>query len=668
MPSLEEVFKEFRRNRSSLQQIHEDTLKCFQSIEKSLADKKHEELVQEMTTTLASQQQVDGSDINLENIQLVTGGESIATNLSESLYTEAERSKVSKFLTQTPALIVTGQTNCGKSSIINEFLGARVVPTKAQPCTARIVRMTYSETPYVRLVKRDGTELERRELKSNKIPREFIELNIDDRDDEKRVNATVEAGLCVDFLKAGIDVIDSPGTSENDVLDELVRNQMKSILPFVIYVVDGHNLLSSSPAKTDSSDEESDDDDNDESVKQAEPVQESKKRKVYDKLVKKGFIIPCEGGRDAHPNFHGLSAWRIGEFNKRMKMNPAWDDSEGLFKEYMDAFHRLHTCLHDFTKSSLTACVENTCNTLTSVLSRCLSFFIKKANFLKQGKKETMVMINRIRQEELTVHENILRQIEKQRLDITEVVSDGILEIKSNVLEEARTFQYSELDFVIPANGWVHGAKAVTECRDQIWEMVFNKVRQRISSTLMAMFSHRDEFLVELENRIKKIEQEAFPDGRRSTAGVTIHLMLVNCYEVSRSNFRFWATKTIITRLVDFLKRLFKFPLDVIRGKVKVGDMEWKERQASVAIEAIDVAKLVEHLMQKLLERFDECHSIFNDELDKVMAVFKQGQTLKDSQRQDGIQAINGGFERCCDVLLKNSENNETRSLFSMKK
>ena len=75
----------------------------------------------------------------------------------------------------------------------------------------------------------------------NRIPRKKIELNQKDREDARKVEATIETGLNIDFLKSGVSVIDSPGRNENEALDNLVKEKLENPLAFVIYVVDGHN-------------------------------------------------------------------------------------------------------------------------------------------------------------------------------------------------------------------------------------------------------------------------------------------------------------------------------------------------------------------------------------------------------------------------------------------
>ena len=248
---MQAAFEGFKRSKKALKQIHEDSLECFRKIETALGSHKHgQELAQElaMEMTMAKQDVFGMIVLDLEGHEISITS---LTALSDILYTKDEQEDVSALFSESPALIVVGQTNSGKSSIINEILGCRVVSTSDQPCTSRIVKLTYSDGNYVQLVGRDGKVIERYEAPDMKIPREIIELREGERENAERVTATIEAGFDVPILKSGVDIIDSPGRDENKVLDELVREQLKNILPFIVYVIDGHNLFTGLVSKID---------------------------------------------------------------------------------------------------------------------------------------------------------------------------------------------------------------------------------------------------------------------------------------------------------------------------------------------------------------------------------------------------------------------------------
>ena len=242
--ALQDVFEDFRKSKALLEKIHKDTLQYFDEIVQRLSNPRDSAIAEELgyaTSPVPASpdevrvmtQAVAMADVHLE----------FDSTLSDLLYTAKERKEVTDLFSQEPALIFVGQTNCGKSSIINELLGCKSLPTSDQPSTARIVRISYAEQPFCRLVDRHGNTLQDIKLKGKKIPRKKIELSQKDREDPRKVEATVETGLNIEFLKCGVSIIDSPGRNENKALDNLVKQQIENPLAFVIYVVDGHNLF-----------------------------------------------------------------------------------------------------------------------------------------------------------------------------------------------------------------------------------------------------------------------------------------------------------------------------------------------------------------------------------------------------------------------------------------
>ena len=241
-----DLFEDFKKSKAALEKVHNDMVKYFDEIVRKLSDKGTADIAEELRYKTSPVQ------ASPEEIRVMAQTAAMADvylefdALAELLYTAKEKKEVTDLFDQKPALILVGQINCGKSSIINELLGCKVIPTSDQPSTARIVRVCYAEEPYCRLVDKDGKTLEEIKMmckEGNRIPREKIELGPNDRDDPRRVGAIVETGINIEFLKCGITIIDSPGINESEALDNLVKEQLENPLAFVIYVVDGHNLF-----------------------------------------------------------------------------------------------------------------------------------------------------------------------------------------------------------------------------------------------------------------------------------------------------------------------------------------------------------------------------------------------------------------------------------------
>lgn len=667
--SLNDVFEEFKRSKAILQKIHDDTIKCFEMIDQKLSSPRDADITAELT-----QSSSPTVDPNLEETLAI--GDiyfHLDLRLPELLYTVKEKKEVAALFSEEPSLIFVGQTNCGKSSIINEILGCKALPTSEQPSTARIVRVSYSEEPYCYLAAKNGERLQDIQLKGkNKIPRSKIELRQGDREDTSKVEATIETGLDIEFLKSGVTIIDSPGRNENRALDNLVKEKLENPLAFVIYVVDGHNLfikqdrevlsdmISKRPDlpiffvvsklepedRTESSDEDEDEDSTVSEkarLKNEAEVHKRKKKRVYDQLVKLGYF-PAEssGAMDENNRFHGLSAWRIQEYNRKKKADPGTADK--MFGVYIRAFDRFKSCLVKFAEESLRERIEKVCQILIRVQSRCLDFFIRKANVLKKGQRQMMKTLEVLLEQEKEVHENIIGSLKDTRIhkEIEDLLSESFEKARYSILKEAETFDYVLTEYVIPPGGVVKDRAAAGLCKEQLQKMVVNKLQGDIKESLNMMFLSRDVFVSEMKERIEQIEREIGSGGEMPSAALALGRSLLSSYDAQIS---FEKPGGLISRVIkSFAKWCFEFlsgptrtlsaTMASLQGKEPVGTALWKKNVASAVLKRVDPPKMTAEILRSLEEHFTLSHEEFVEEIKKVQALFARGDTIKDEQRQ----------------------------------
>ena len=159
---------------------------------------------------------------------------------TQTLIPFSQLGDVEKELQKSPSVFFIGEKNCGKSSIINELLRQTSLPVHENPCTARIVRIKYAEQSYARLVGSDGREIKREQFTGKKLPEKLIVVSDEDREKRSSLDAVVEVGLKHRLLSSGIELIDSPGKSESDVLDRVLDDFLnKGTVPLFVYVIDG---------------------------------------------------------------------------------------------------------------------------------------------------------------------------------------------------------------------------------------------------------------------------------------------------------------------------------------------------------------------------------------------------------------------------------------------
>ena len=366
-------------------------------------------------------------------------------------------------------------------------------------------------------------------------------------------------------------------------------------------------------------------------------VQSRKKQRVYERLVKHGFLSEEPGvSMDENERFHGLSAWRIQRYHEMKKKNPNASSDE--FTGYVEAFDRFQTSLQKFAEESLRARVEQVCQILIRVLSRCLDFFIQKANVLKKSKKVMEKTLETLLQEEQEIHSNISRELDEKPNEIQELLTTAVNETHDGILWEAKNFQYVLTEFTIPQTGFVTKKAAVGHCQDQLQRMVANKLQGRMKETLSMMFRSRDLFFTQLKERIEQIENQIAADGDIPSAAHALGRSLLSVYEAQITfGKRDGAALHFIKKFASWFYDLICDPVDTIvntvAGRVQVGSSAWKEKVVSNVLKRVDPSKMAKEIVTNLKAHFATCHEEFTGEIKKVQELFKRGGTISDEQR-----------------------------------
>ena len=367
-------------------------------------------------------------------------------------------------------------------------------------------------------------------------------------------------------------------------------------------------------------------------------AQNRKKTRVYERLVINGHF-PSQLPMNQNERFHGLSAWRIQQYHALKKEDPKASFEE--FTDYTEAFEGFQNSLKKFAEESLRARVECVCKILVRALSRCLDFFIQKANVLKWGKKQILKTLETLLHEEQQVHENIIRDLEdeKRAMDIQELLSDAINGAREDILKEAGDFVYVLTEFTIPSSGHVKEKAAVAHCLYQIQGMVANKLVGEINQNLTMMFHSRDLFLVGLKDGMEQIQGEIVRDNDIPSAALALAKSLLSSYEAkitfsqrNRGALRF--TKKLTIKFNEAIRTPIDTHIKTISGEVQVGSKKWKTNVASDALAKVNPSDMAQKIVNSLKQHLCDCHEDFTNEIRKVQDLFDRGETIKDMQRE----------------------------------
>ncbi|MEO0770123.1 MAG: dynamin family protein [Cyanobacteria bacterium J06649_4] len=140
---------------------------------------------------------------------------------------------------QNPAyrIAVFGPFNYGKSTLLNALLGERALPMDLVPTTGAAITVKYGAEPRTRITHTDGTLTENT---GTSALQDYAVLN---EQREMRTDvAAVEVYCPHPLLKIGLELIDLPGTDDQQAQNDLVQQQLLSA-DLVIQLLDGRKLM-----------------------------------------------------------------------------------------------------------------------------------------------------------------------------------------------------------------------------------------------------------------------------------------------------------------------------------------------------------------------------------------------------------------------------------------
>ncbi|XP_002739352.1 dual serine/threonine and tyrosine protein kinase-like [Saccoglossus kowalevskii] len=585
----------YKRDSEEILTAQSETLRCYESMERSLSRK------------LQQAMRDDGVKLLSRRHRKIIG--------------RVERK---------PSLIFIGQTNSGKSSLINLLLGGTYVSAKQTPATARLVKLNYGKKQQVSVISRDGSVIDTKRIVNKTIPRKWIELDDKSRRDPKILGSYLAAEVDNDFLASGVEVVDSPGLKENEELDRLVLNELKSIVPFVVYVLDGQNQLTNQDREDINKVQEitkeiffvvtkvdkDDDDDDDDDWSEADVVYEKKSR-AYNSLVREGYLPDGVSMEDCN-RFHGISNWRVKEYRR---------GNHAGRSQFIHDYNKFQVCLCDFIRSSLDVIVRAACTILVSSHTSCIDFFIQRATKSKEQHQQFVRKLDECRERENKLYSRISAKIKHKKTEVTDDISTSIRKAKPEILKDAANRTFTDIE--IPTTGVVTKDQIIKECQEQMENFVKSKIVTNIAATLSRTFQANDGILEDILLVAKELETN---QGDHDISEILKHCTM-SSYDVEnavRLEKTTWKSK--MKKATRKTLSIMKHPFDSARGRIHV-NQQWKKATAEDILGKVNIDMIAETVVSQATNHLNACHKDFEIAINRLDDILRLSSRTSEKER-----------------------------------
>ncbi|XP_077984238.1 dual serine/threonine and tyrosine protein kinase-like [Glandiceps talaboti] len=660
---MEEVLKDYDRRSDILRHLYRDTISCYQD--------------------LKEQGYVDDES-------------------GHALLSLEEAKFIKEAANQRPCIVILGEKNCGKSSLINVLLGEKGVPTRDTPCTSRLVRLTYAEHGHVRLLDKHGNERYKKDAPDKREVNQLIALGADDRCDHTEISQVVELALDHPLLKCGLEIMDTPGLNENDKLDSVITDMLerRHLLPVFVYVIDGNQQLRSADRKNIkclqescpnativyacnkidlnknalSMDSDTWDTQTQEDVQpnlkttELSPEGHSKMENIYSMLRSEGFLPDDNKSvEDMFDNdcFHGISCRAVRKAKKED------DVTNNVYVRMFDRFLR-QVAVH--LHSGLDSIMTKATDTLLCSFDRCLNFYMQKQGDLVTQIETSRRLLEETKKTELSMFEIMMKFLQSgdTHMKLKDIVETVIARVKPDIITDAETrelpdeFVYDEfksepelqtLTMLIQS---LTDAKSITAhafCREVcgvIVNRVTNNIRRETQKLMTTQFSTSMKkvlltvYALQHPGLVRTLEKayvsEIDLDGtRKSEKKVTISLLIQIATTLSAGT-----RKAVMAHLnaAYSTKNVCQIMSKLKQTLRKKKESVWRTRIATELVDSLKAAPLADSIKQACRHHLNEVHNAFTMSLEQLTTLNtqlrKQPQQLRTKIRDLFIPTVAG--------------------------
>uniref|UniRef100_A0A1I8G7D2 Protein kinase domain-containing protein n=1 Tax=Macrostomum lignano TaxID=282301 RepID=A0A1I8G7D2_9PLAT len=481
----------------------------------------------------------------------------------------------------------------------------------------------------------------------------------EDRENDELISSTVEAGIKCEFLRHGIDIIDSPGLNENSSLDSLTLGAIDSFLPIIIYVIDSNSGVTVAVqkdlqtiqktasgaeilyliTKMDVADHLAA-----EMGREVAEMEAEKADHVFFKLQRLGYISK-DATRQSCRKFLCVSCWEVRRFRrkkemieKKMKKSKTAESGEKLMSDlvkemenskWVRQFEEVKRRILQFAQDQFKNLIVGAGSSLRAVHCQILTMFMDKAHDIKESNQRKKKALYQIKSLEHEIHQQSKSIVERHRGEFLAQANRFFAEKKPLILDEVRSMSYS--DSVISEG--MSQRDIEKKCIEEIHTLINDRIIATFSdflrdNVLRTCFTDFDD----LKEKVAEYEK----DVEQTPAYQVLKKTLLEGYSLSSKAIVRGSVTCFIRNIGSTLRALLKHP-DIFLGKA-VQHHKWKEHQASQYLKNIDREKLVACLVSSIGEWFDKRHSDFLHSMSYSEVLVEKSYRMTDRERKEIIK------------------------------
>ncbi|TGZ46079.1 dual serine/threonine and tyrosine protein kinase-like isoform X1 [Temnothorax curvispinosus] len=605
--NLPQEFKKYQRNRNQLHHILEETQRTLEVIK-------------------------------LENF---FPGE----NIIEELLPPLTLDRVTHILDNSPAIVIFGQDNKAKASLVNNLLSADILPLSNDPW--RWVKITYGHTNHVSLTL--GLEYEVVEtLRANEkswstLPFEDLEKSINE---DINCPTVLEVKLDQAILKEGVQIFVVPNSG---VVKILAKGSLK-ILPIFLYALGEQPLTeenleelrdlketypynpilfisSLANVSLDGTDAELTESEQHSLQNRIEVPSVSKESKSddsinidkmnslgltwLDQLSSLGFL-----GMEESVEVHQLT-WLVGE---RYVNNSS---------DLVDSCKKTDRVLH-FTRACLQSYLINASTYLNEIHTTSLRKFILSAFDMARKIQITPRRIQYAQQKENELYASLMKVVNEQQVELTELIQCIIQEMKDDILgSTGDIFQYQTVPFDNSEAEWTVTVRVATS---EVQRFVLGRLGEKVAKELVnSVNCLRETFIGTLQRCLISLEK-TYEHDSSLLASDALKQILSAAYNVELHN----SSPSLVHSFLERLRQLFK-SLPLPWTPTPTLDTAWRRKVTVDILNSLSAARLAKTISTQFRDKLKSSHDAFQTAL-KSLENYYSGKLERTEEQRIAIR------------------------------